>query len=148
MKPLTWVLLAGLLAGCSQGPSTPQPPDLKLGEMACSRCGMSIDDGKFAAARQVGDKVRVYDDLGELFLERAEKPADPEYLWVRSFIDEKWLDARGCAYVRGDKIHSPMGFSIAAAADELAGAPLAARWHARLLTFEEIQSQFTTQEEK
>lgn len=147
MKNLKW-FMAVLMVGCAQTVATPQPPQLKLGEMACSRCGMSIDDGKFAAARQIGSEVRVYDDLGELFEERAQKPAADEVLWVRDYNDQQWLEARTCRYVRGEKIRSPMGYQIAAAADNLTVSPLAARWGVPVLDFEALQNQFKTQEEK
>ncbi|MBX3171176.1 MAG: nitrous oxide reductase accessory protein NosL [Candidatus Eremiobacteraeota bacterium] len=148
MKPEHWILAACLLAGCARTASPPQPPDLKLGEMNCSRCGMSIDDGRFAAARQVGGVLRLYDDAGEMFLERKQSPAADEYLWVRDYNDQKWLDGRTCRYLRGSKIRSPMGFQVAATADELAAAPLAARWGCQVLDLETLQNQWNSQEEK
>ncbi|MFN8613075.1 MAG: hypothetical protein U0931_36390 [Vulcanimicrobiota bacterium] len=147
MMKFRWILAAGLLAGCSEPARPPQPPELRLGEMACARCGMSIDNGRFAAARQVGSELRVYDDAGEMLLERAQRPSADDYFWVRDYNDQKWLDGRLCRYLRSPKVHSPMGFNIAATADEVTAVPLAARWQARVLRLETLQNQFESKEE-
>ncbi|MBS2040805.1 hypothetical protein JST97_37810 [bacterium] len=147
MTKFRWILAAGLMAGCSQPVRPPQPPELRLGEMACARCGMSIDDGRFAAARQVGSELRLYDDVGEMLLERAQSPSSGDSIWVRDYNQQRWLDGRLCRYLRSPKIHSPMGFNIAAATDEVAAVALAARWQTRVLGLEKLQSQFESKEE-
>lgn len=145
MKNASLLVTCLLLVGCAQAPAQPTPPTLDIGNAQCSRCRMSIDDGKFAAARQVGITVTVYDDMGELFEDRLQHPADEqESLWVRDYQTEKWLDARSALYLESDRIRSPMAYGIIAAPTPTHASALMARFPGQLRDFASMQARFET----
>lgn len=95
------------------------PPDITYGVDACSRCRMTISDERFASGyRLANGEVRVFDDVGEMALYKAEHGESPKHEWVRDYESGRWLDARGAHYVHAAELHSPMGYNLAAFAEE------------------------------
>lgn len=132
-----------LLVGCAQAPAQPTPPTIEIGNAQCSRCRMSIDDGKYAAARQVGPTVTIYDDMGELFEDRLQHPADQEEsAWVRDYQTQKWLDARTALYLESDSIRSPMAYGIIAAPNPTHASALMAQFPGQVRDFASMQARF------
>ncbi len=111
-------LALATLAGCA---ATSGPPPIARGA-ACARCGMKVEDPRWACERQVGGTWRVYDAIECLLGDSA--AAGPAYLtdWDGGRLhaaDSLWV-------VRGD-LPSPMGGGYAAfldraSADDVAGA--------------------------
>ena len=98
----TWLIAAGLLAGC-QPVDASRPPTIRFGEEACASCRMIISDERFAAAlvTAAGDALK-FDDIGCL-IEHEADPVRPDVAcWVRDFRSREWLDARQATFV-----HSP-----------------------------------------
>ncbi|MDP3940074.1 MAG: nitrous oxide reductase accessory protein NosL [Deltaproteobacteria bacterium] len=123
------VLTLLFLAACG-GAVEPEtgPPDLAFGQRVCARCGMSVDDPRFAAALREGaeqgsSSLFVYDDVGEIFLDMAAPQGiAPSEIWVHDAESSAWIEGRSAHYVRG-RIASPMALGIEA----YAGAEAATR---------------------
>lgn len=136
MKRLILVL-ALLLAGCGQRATSLEPPELHLGSDPCARCGMTIDDARFAAAYVSADGAsHVFDDIGDMAA-TLKTGADVQRAWVHDYNSGAWLDARSAIYVVSPRITSPMGGGLLAVSDRAAAAPLAARFNGRVLTFDQ-----------
>lgn len=103
-------------------------PVIRYGAESCARCGMIIDEVRFAAARSgPGKASKHFDDIGCCALDAAESPGgEGVRFFVRDYNDESWLDATSASYVIAESIRSPMAYGLAAvqnqqAAQELAG---------------------------
>lgn len=122
---MTWLIAAGLLAGCR--PIEHGPPTVRFGEEACAACRMIISDERFAAAVVTADgDVRKFDDIGCLVEHESGRIPPDAACWVRDSRSGEWLDARQAIFIHSPSIASPMGFGLAArptdaAADESAG---------------------------
>ncbi len=127
---LALVLLTGCAASRPAG-----PPEVHYGQDECSRCRMLVEDAKFCAGTRLGEEVRVFDDLGELF----EKPLrEGELAWVHDYDSQAWIDARTATYIRCPGLKSPMGYGVLACREPAQAAVLAARYKGEVLTFKEM----------
>ncbi|MEW6277667.1 MAG: nitrous oxide reductase accessory protein NosL [Candidatus Eremiobacterota bacterium] len=130
------LLLLLLLAGCSAAPAG--PPEIRYGEDECSRCRMVVDDPKFAAATRLGEEVRLFDDLGELF----ESPLrEGEEAWVHDADTGRWVEARKALYVHCWGLKSPMAYGILASESLPQAEVLAARHKGKILRFQETEAE-------
>lgn len=132
MRHLILALL--LTTGCAaSGPVG--PPAVHFGEDECSRCRMIVGEARFCAATRLGDEVRIYDDLGELF----EQPLRPgELAWVHDHETEAWIEARKASYVLCEKLKTPMGYGVVAFAEPARASVFAARNAGKVLSFEQM----------
>lgn len=119
---LAVALGATALAGCETN-DPDAPPTLRLGRDLCAECGMSIVDGRHAAATIAGvdgePTTLHWDDIGcMLDWERANGSASVMRRWVRVDDDSQWARADQASYAMGTAIRTPMGSQIAACRDE------------------------------
>jgi copper chaperone NosL len=138
------VLAAGvlLLVGCARPVDPNAPPTIRYGVDVCSRCGMRIDDEAFASAyRTAGGEVRLYDDLGEMALDQRERADAVAAAFVHDHETRAWLRADEAHLVLSPRLQTPMGFGVAASADEASARALAARVEGRVLGYAELVRQ-------
>jgi copper chaperone NosL len=106
-------LCAALAAGC--GRAGPGPID--WGVDACHHCKMALIQKGFAAQRlNAKGKVFRFDSIECLLADLAERPGVPEeryYVSDLSRPEADLLPAEDAAYLRGSRISSPMGGSLA-----------------------------------
>ncbi|MEZ5331835.1 MAG: nitrous oxide reductase accessory protein NosL [Thermoanaerobaculia bacterium] len=131
---MPWVGAVALCVGCA-GSAPAGPPELALGLDACARCGMVIDDPRFAAAlRTAAGETRLYDDIGELVADMEETGVEPVEAWVHDFEDEHWLRAREAVPVHGS-VPTPMGSGLVACRTRAAARRWAAENGGQVLTW-------------
>lgn len=134
MRTMLLVLL--LLTGCAGSPPA-GPPEVRYGQEECSRCRMIVGEERFCAATRLGEQVRIFDDLGELF----EQPlARGEQAWVHDEESLEWIDARTASYVSCPGLKTPMAYGFLACRQPARAALLAARHQGKVLTFQEMVS--------
>lgn len=132
------VVLALLLGGCSQV-DLDAPPEIVYGRDVCSRCGMIIEDARFASAYVTPDgESRIFDDIGDMLTYQAEKGETVHAYWVHDYQTEAWLRAEGAFFVLAADIHTPMGYGLAALAEEGQATAVALRHNGRVVTFAEL----------
>jgi len=108
-----------LLAGCGQTANVEEPPEIVYGQDVCERCGMIISEEKYAAAYWTeGGEARRFDDIGGMLAYNSELSEDVASYWVHDFANGEWIRAEGAYYVLTSDLMTPMGFGIAAFADE------------------------------
>jgi copper chaperone NosL len=108
-----------LLVGCRQAANLEEPPEIAYGQDVCERCGMIISEEKFAAAYwTAGGEARRFDDIGGMIAYDTEESEDVASYWVHDFGTGEWMRAEEATYVLDTDLMTPMGFGIAAFADE------------------------------
>jgi len=124
---LASLLLVLLTAACGDEVKASDPPELKIGESTCSRCGMIISDERFASGMTFEDQdALLYDDLGEMIAIIQTEDPHPDYIWVHDFESREWIDATTAWYVDSAEIMAPMGSGLAAFEDQPAAEAFAA----------------------
>lgn len=110
-----FIALLIVLAACAPAANADGPPDIEVGRSVCERCGMIIEDVRFAAGYVDASGLElVFDEVGGM-LDWATSGAGPgASMWVHDFSSLDWIRAEDATYVRGSHLHSPMGFAIAA----------------------------------
>jgi copper chaperone NosL len=127
----------GLAPGCAAAPAG--PPTIRYGEAVCARCGMTINEARFAAAVRTrgGEAVR-FDDIGCLATFLRNPAAAPAAIFVHDYEQEHWMDARRATFVATEALLTPMGYGLAAF-DRRDAAEAFARTHAGVvLTWEQV----------
>ncbi len=116
LLPALGLVLAFLVVGCSGAASLDDPPDLNIGRDICERCGMIIEDVRFAAGFRLEDGTsRVFDDIGGMLAwGRLTGELEAGRVWVHDFHSESWVDATTATFVLSSDIPTPMAFGIAA----------------------------------
>jgi copper chaperone NosL len=115
------ILLVALfwLTGCGQTIDTTQPPAIAYGEDVCENCSMIISDERFAAAYWTADGVaRRFDDIGGMVEYHQKHGEDVATFWVHDYPTGEWVRAESATFVMNKGLQTPMGFGIAACADE------------------------------
>lgn len=148
-KTLLFTLLLLLLSACGGAAVDPNtPPEIVYGEDVCSRCGMIISDTRFAAALVVEKGSSDYehlffDDPGEMFAFAAEEGEAAKIVrwYVHDYNSREWTDGANAWYVLADALQSPMGFGVAACADEAQAASLAQSSGGRVLSFAQAREE-------
>ncbi len=80
---------------------------------------MIISEEKFAAAYwTAGGEARRFDDIGGMLAYNTEHAEDVATYWVHDFGSGEWIRAEEANYVVDNDLMTPMGFGIAAFADE------------------------------
>lgn len=136
------ILLYLLLSACQQGEQSLQPPEIRYGEDVCDHCNMIINEPRFAAAYLTteGDSRR-FDDIGEMFLFAHERDEEVHAVWVHDFHSEAWTEANTAYFVYNPELMTPMGWGIAAFAEEGEAQAYGDAASAAVLTFSELQEQ-------
>jgi copper chaperone NosL len=140
-----WLFLAAaLLAGCAQGIAELQPPEIHYGQDLCAECNMIISDPRFAAAyaHEISPgryEQLAFDDVGNMLHHASKHPEHQIAGWyVHDYRTEEWLDATAAYYVVGGAIQTPMGYGIAACADQQEAQKMAAEIGGEVLTWETL----------
>jgi copper chaperone NosL len=139
------LILAAVLAACAQGESTPVAPDIRYGEDVCVDCNMIISDPRFASAYayeiEPGRFESLpFDDIGDMVKHAREHPENKVVnWWVHDFNTKEWLDATAAFYVASENIQSPMGFGVAALAQQVDAEQLAQETGGELLDWDEAR---------
>ena len=116
----------GVLAACGPAADTTQAPEIIYGQDVCERCGMIINEEAFAAAYWTeGGEARRFDDIGGMLAYIGEEPEAVASYWVHDFAGGDWIRAEEAHYVVDSELMTPMGFGIAAFADEAQAQALA-----------------------
>lgn len=121
-RAIALVVLAVAMAVVACGSSDDAgPPAITYGRDLCVRCGMIVDDARFATAYRTADgDGKVFDDVGGMVLhleETGDQPPD-QAIWVHDFGTEEWILAVDAHYVPTLSVASPMGHSILAFAEQ------------------------------
>jgi copper chaperone NosL len=142
------LLLAGLtmtlvLAACGDDVKASDPPELKLGESTCARCGMIISDERFASGMTFEDQdALLYDDLGEMIVIIQSEDPHPDYTWVHDYDSREWIDATMAWYVASDAIMAPMGSGVVAFAQQESAEAFAAANEGMVLDWQTMLSEW------
>lgn len=142
-RTILFTLLILLLSACGGGTVDPNvPPEIVYGEDVCDQCGMIISDDRFAAALVVEKAANdfeqmLFDDAGEMFAFIGEDNGQSKIVswFVHDYNSREWLAADAAWFVLADSLHTPMGFGLAACAQELEAQALAQEWGGEVLTF-------------
>jgi copper chaperone NosL len=138
---VVWLLALVMLGGCAKV-DLDAPPEIVYGRDICTRCGMIIEDARFAAGYLTTDgEPRIFDDIGGMLRYEAEQPEAIHARWVHDYETEEWLRAEEAFFVLAPDIHTPMGFGVVALAEEGRATAVALRHSGTLLTFDELQQQ-------
>jgi copper chaperone NosL len=142
-----WVVVSlfvlAVLGGCAKV-DMDAPPEIVYGRDICSRCGMIIEDARFAAGYLTEDgEPRIFDDIGGMLRHEVEQPEAIHARWVHDYETEAWLRAEEAFFVLAPEIHTPMGFGVVALADEGRATAVALRHNGKVLTYAELQGQST-----
>lgn len=136
------LVLALLIAGCSTAAPADDPPELNLGRDICERCGMIIEDVRFASGYRLGDGTsRIFDDIGGM-LAWAELSGefDEARMWVHDYDSETWIDATTATFVFSSDLMTPMAFGIAAFSTKEAAAAFAEGMDATVHSWEDVST--------
>ena len=111
-------LLACLAALVSCGkPPTLDPPQVRWGQDVCVECSMILSDDRYAGAIVVIEnnerQIHLFDDIGEMIASKTKYEA-PFKRWTCDAQTRQWIDADTAFYVRSPKLHTPMGYGVAA----------------------------------
>ncbi|MCL4834769.1 MAG: nitrous oxide reductase accessory protein NosL [Caldilineaceae bacterium] len=145
-KTILLTLLLLLLSACGGAAVDPNiPPEIVYGEDVCDQCGMIISDDRFAAALTLEKAANDYeqllfDDAGEMFAYVAEDNGQSKIAswFVHDYNSREWLAGEVAWYVLADSLRTPMGFGIAALAQEAEARALAMEWGGEVLTFAQV----------
>ncbi len=137
-----------LVAGCSSPTVDPAtPPAIVYGEDVCDRCGMIIEDDRFAAGLvvEVADSQyehRIFDDIGDMLAYTVDEGAGSTIhaYYVHDYESKAWLDGESAVYVRSNQIHSPMGHGLAAFETRPAAEAQALVWGGEVFEFTQLQT--------
>lgn len=136
------LLVLWIVSACSGTVSGEEPPVIAYGQDVCNRCGMIIEEPRFAAAYVTpqGD-VRHFDDIGDMVAHHQERGEEVHVFWVHDYTTEEWLKASEAYFVISEDLLTPMGSGILAAADQDTANRLAAEWNGESLTFDALLAQ-------
>lgn len=109
-------LLASLLGGCANKTVEIVPPEIVYGQEVCSRCGMSIDDVRFASATLLADGTYLkFDDAGEMVLYHLVHDETEVLAWfVHDYNTSEWLRGEEAYFVLANNLITPMGTGVVA----------------------------------
>jgi len=129
-----------LLVGCGQSANVEEPPDIVYGQDVCDRCGMIINEEKFAAAYWTENgEARRFDDIGGMLAYHSQNHEKVVTYWVHDLAGGDWMPAEDAHYLLDSDLMTPMGFGIAAFSDmEQAHAFAYGEEDVRILSFSDL----------
>ena len=143
---LIGLALIAVLASCAQGVAVPAPPEIRYGEDVCVGCNMIISDERFASAyaREIETgrfESLPFDDIGGM-VGYAKKHPDHNIVrwWVHDFNTKEWVDATTAFYAASDTLQTPMGFGVAAFAQQADAEKLAQEMNGQVLDWEQMRA--------
>lgn len=138
--PMLILALLLVLGACSTGGSPDDPPNLNLGRDVCERCGMIIEDARFASGYRLADGTsKVFDDIGGMLVwAKLAGDLDEARMWVHDYHSMEWIEASAATFVISGDIMTPMAFGIAAFSDPTAAAEFAGDGEAHVHTWEDV----------
>ena len=128
------LMLACVLVGCA--PSG--PPRIAAGS-ACDRCGMPVEDLRFACERRnadARDHWRVYDSI-ECLAAAWDRRVTIRDAWIADY-DQAALHRADSLWVARGRFPSPMGGGLAAFLDRAAAQTVASQTHGEVLRFDRL----------
>lgn len=116
-------VLAMATLGCSRPPMS-GPPETRLGRDECGECGMLVSEDRFSGAtllEREGERMYIhFDDIGCMLDYEHDKGPSIKVLdrFVRDHGSRAWVSASEAVFVFADRdrLRTPMGSGIAAAA--------------------------------
>ena len=138
--------LAMAMIAC--GPASEGPPEIVVDRTACDHCLMLISDEVYSAAFRLGERQRVFDDIGCMLVELAEEATRGEaQIWLHDVGDGSWLAAADAIFVRSPEISTPMASGIVAVGNRSAATELASRGDGEIIdSLEDLLSRITESE--
>jgi nitrous oxide reductase accessory protein NosL len=147
MKPITALIMLGLVLGwllsaCAPQPGEPLPPAIAYGQDLCEACGMLIDQPQMAAATlDLDGQPHKFDEIGDMVQYHAEHPTVQVLAWfVHDYDNEAWIRAETAFFVYAADLSTPMGHGLAAFGTHAAALPFAEQWQVPVLSFEEARA--------
>ena len=117
MKLILSVILL-IIISCSNDNEL-KPVDIHYGQDICERCKMIISEEKFSSQIiQQDGTVYNFDDIGGMLAYITEESEDVASYWVHDFVSGEWIRAEEATFLLDSDLMTPMGFGIAAFADE------------------------------
>lgn len=110
------VVSSFVFAGCS---AAQQPATVDTRNDSCAHCRMTVSDVRFASQIVApGEEPKFFDDIGCLrdYL-TGNSAAKNATAYVADHRTKAWVIAASAAYVRNDKVDTPMGSHLLAYAD-------------------------------
>ena len=127
-----------LVLGSTARPAT-GPEEIQYGREACSRCHMHFATPGFAGERRGRDgRLARFDDLACLVQAIAAAHEETSEAWVEDHDHGGWVPLASAVFVRGGRLHTPMGSGLVAFKDRAAAERLAQAAIARIWTLEEL----------
>jgi copper chaperone NosL len=105
------VAIALTVAACGRG-----PVPVRVGQDACEYCRMTVSDARFAGevVNEHG-RASTFDSIECLASYTKGSRIPAAHLWVANFADPTaWIPAHDAAYLKSDRLPSPMGRHLAA----------------------------------
>jgi copper chaperone NosL len=137
----TTLILLLLTAACSSTADLDTPPEIRYGEDVCDRCGMIINEARYAASYVTNTgEVRRFDDIGGMFAYTQEMPENVNVYWVHDYDTEEWIKGNEAHYVAADTLRTPMGFHIVALSTLERAESLASESGGTVHTFDSLMS--------
>jgi copper chaperone NosL len=107
------------LTGCGAESPSDTPPEIRYGADVCDQCSMIISEPKYAASYvTTSGEVRRFDDVGELLAYDAIHKETVHIYWVHDYTSEEWIRADAATFVFNQGLNTPMGWGLAAFANE------------------------------
>ncbi|OGR93692.1 MAG: hypothetical protein A2992_07805 [Elusimicrobia bacterium RIFCSPLOWO2_01_FULL_59_12] len=144
-----WIWIVPFFIAACQAPRTEGPPAIRFGRDACSRCGMIINEARFASGyMDPRGRSVAFDDLGEMLAAAKEKPEIAPRIYAGDFsAGGTWIPASKALFVRVPGYSTPMGSGIVAfSSDEAARSFAQAHPGSRTLPFESALQEYTRSE--
>jgi copper chaperone NosL len=140
---LTAVLALALTACGTAADAEPTPPTIHYGEDICEFCGMIVSEERHAAAYVTEDgHGHSFDDIGDMVQAHLATQEAVVALFVHDYQEEAWIRAETAHYVQSDKLTTPMASGLAAFTSSEEAQALAADLQGKVLTFDELLTQY------
>ncbi len=115
------------------------PPQIRYGRDTCAECGMILSDSRFAAAAATANgETYLFDDIGCLLIYRQKHQPAWAAHWVHDLDTQSWLPAESAWYLVSTNVRSPMGYGIAAFANQNAAQQRQTELGGDLLPWEQL----------
>jgi copper chaperone NosL len=140
MKKTFLLVTVLFLMACGSQADLNEPPEIIYGQDVCEECSMIINEARFAASYvTTTGEVHRFDDIGNMLLYDYKHQEEVHVYWVHDFHSEAWINAEKATLVLNPNLVTPMAWSLAAFADELAAETYAAEFGGAITTLLQLQ---------